>query len=162
MYTHAPLNYNCPFCLIQNHQFEKGSLSAETDLVYHDALTTAFIGVHQLQDNPGNTIVIPNQHIENLYSLPDELARPLHQLVKAIALAMKQGYKCDGVSTRQHNEPAGNQDVWHYHIHVTPRYQDDNFYSSYKTGAHLMPVDARAKLAEKLRPLVSSIMDAGI
>jgi histidine triad (HIT) family protein len=43
---------------------------------------------------------------------------------------MKIIYQCDGVSTRQHNEPAGNQDVWHYHVHVTARFSDDNFYSS--------------------------------
>ncbi len=41
---------------------------------------------------------------------------------------MKAAYGCDGVSTRQHNEPAGNQDVWHFHLHVFPRYVDDQLY----------------------------------
>jgi histidine triad (HIT) family protein len=65
-----------------------------------------------------------------------------------IALAMKAVYSCDGVSTRQHNEPAGNQDVWHYHLHVTPRYEDDQFYLTHR---EFMPVNERAKHAEKLR-----------
>lgn len=47
---------------------------------------------------------------------------------RKIAIALKEVYKCDGVSSRQHNEPCGNQDVWHYHLHVLPRYKDDNLY----------------------------------
>ena len=43
---------------------------------------------------------------------------------------MKEAYSCDGISTRQHNEPAGNQDVWHYHLYVFPRYAGDGLYSA--------------------------------
>jgi hypothetical protein len=65
-----------------------------------------------------------------------------------VAMALKAVCSCDGVSTRQHNEPAGSQDVWHYHLHVTPRYEDDGFYA---TQREFMPVDQRARHAEKLR-----------
>ncbi len=61
---------------------------------------------------------------------------------------MKIVYACDGIATRQYNEPAGNQNVWHYHVHVTPRYQDDQFYTTQRS---LMPAEERAKHAEKLR-----------
>jgi histidine triad (HIT) family protein len=67
---------------------------------------------------------------------------------------MKKVYTCDGVSTRQHNEPAGNQDVWHYHLHVTPRYENDNFYS---TQRQLMVSSERAKHAEALKNSLSFI-----
>ena len=43
---------------------------------------------------------------------------------------MKTAFGCPGVSTRQHNEPAGNQDVWHYHVHVFPRWHGDRLYGS--------------------------------
>lgn len=46
------------------------------------------------------------------------------------ALALKAALSCDGISTRQQNEPAGDQDVWHYHVHVFPRYADDGLYGS--------------------------------
>jgi len=74
--------------------------------------------------------VIPNKHLENLYTLPDDLAIPLQSTVQSIALALKTAYDCPGISTRQHNEPAGGQDVWHYHIHVFPRYPEDNLYGT--------------------------------
>ena len=54
----------------------------------------------------------------------------------------------DGTSTRQHNEPAGNQDVWHYHVHLFPRYEGDALYAS---GRALMPVQDRARYAARLR-----------
>ena len=65
---------------------------------------------------------------ENIYVLPDSISAEIQRVGKLIALAFKEVYKCEGVSTRQHNEPAGNQDVWHYHLHVFPRYNNDNLY----------------------------------
>ena len=115
-------------------------------------MVTAFVGAHQWPKNHGNVIIVPNEHFENLYDLPLHFALPLHELVKTIALALKTVYACEGVSTRQHNEPAGSQDVWHYHVHVTPRYTGDGFYSSQRA---LMPQDERAQHAQRLRAYVA-------
>ena len=73
-------------------------------------------------------LVVPNLHYENLYELPPDLATPIQRVTRDIAIAFKETYGCDGVSTRQHNEPAGGQDVWHYHQHVFPRYRNDLLY----------------------------------
>lgn len=148
MYNHAPANYICPFCsLIRGHANEH-VLSVPNDIIYQDAYITAFIGSHQWPNNHGNVIIIPNEHFENIYDLPSHYAEKIHRLAQKIALAMKAVYACDGVSTRQHNEPAGSQDVWHYHQHVTPRYQGDAFYGSPRA---FMPPDQRAIHAEKLK-----------
>ena len=68
-----------------------------------------------------------NEHFENIYDLPIHYALDIHRVARMTALALQRVYSCDGVSTRQHNEPAGNQDVWHYHVHVMPRYKDDQY-----------------------------------
>ena len=57
-----------------------------------------------------------------------ELGSRIFVATQRVAIAMKAAFKCEGVSTRQHNESAGNQDMWHYHVHVTPRFKDDDFY----------------------------------
>jgi len=80
--------------------------------------------------NPGSVLVIPNGHYENVYDLPVELGTPIQRAVRSAAIAMKAAFGCDGVSTRQHNEPDGNQVVWHYHVHVFPRWSDDRLYES--------------------------------
>jgi len=148
MYNHAPDDYICPFCSLVRGVENKHTHSVQTDIVYQNDTVTALIGSHQWPNNPGNTIIIPNEHFENIYDLPIHLAAKIRELAQAVALAMKMAYSCDGVSTRQHNEPDGNQDVWHYHLHVTPRYRDDGFYVSQRK---FMPADERARYARKLR-----------
>ncbi len=148
MFNHEPENYICPFCsLIQGFKNEK-VLSVPSDIIYHDDIVTAFIGSHQWPNNHGNVIIIPNEHFENIYDLPPQLNFNIYRLARSLAIVLKAAYQCDGISTRQHNEPAGNQDVWHYHVHVTPRYMDDNFYSSHR---EVMPVSERAIHAKKIR-----------
>jgi histidine triad (HIT) family protein len=149
--THAPDGYVCPFCQIVRGIESERTLSTAANIVYQDQEVTAMVSLHQWPRNPGNVLVLPNEHYENIYQLPPELGAALQRAARLIALAMKAVWSCDGVSTRQHNEPAGNQDVWHYHLHVTPRHAGDDFYASYGEGPTLMPAEDRAQLARRLR-----------
>ena len=150
MYNHAPDNYECPLCAIASNEIEKGPLYSPDDLIYIDDDVYATISVYQWPNNPGNVIVVPNSHYENIYDLPIHLASRVHDLAQGIALAMKSAWECDGVSTRQHNEPAGNQDTWHYHLHVTPRFHGDELYKTFATGKALMHPGDRARYAKDL------------
>lgn len=76
-----------------------------------------------------------------------------------MALALKQIYGCDGISTRQHNEPSGSQDVWHYHEHVTPRFLNDALYGQIETRL-FMPVDERAEHAVNVRAVIQQLSEA--
>jgi histidine triad (HIT) family protein len=127
--------------------------SVQTDIVYHDNRVTAFIGSRQWPNNPGNTLVVPNEHFENVYDLDVSYAQDIQRLVQTLAIAMKGVFRCDGVSTRNHNEPAGNQDVWHYHVHVTPRWNGDRFYGTLME-ARLMEVEARAEYASRIKTIL--------
>ena len=64
-------------------------------------------------------------------------------------------YDCQGISTRQHNEPAGDQDVWHFHVHVYPRYDNDDLYKNHDRKA-FVDATARAPFAEKLRHFLNN------
>lgn len=98
--------------------------------------------------NLGGLLVVPERHFENVYDLPADLGSPLQQAIRDAAFALKHHLRCDGISTRQHNEPAGDQDVWHYHVHVFPRYVDDDLYRQRgRRAAHEEVVD----IAEGLR-----------
>jgi histidine triad (HIT) family protein len=97
--------------------------------------------------NRGAALVIPNQHHENVFDLPPALGADLQQAVRDTALAMKAGLGCDGITIRQHNEPAGSQDVWHFHIHVIPRYHGDDL----TRQAEPVEPERLRHLAEQLR-----------
>ena len=103
-------------------------------------------------NNPGSVLVIPIDHHENVFDLPVELGTPIQRAVRAAAIAMKDAYGCDGVSTRQHNEPAGNQDVWHYHVHVFPRFTNDGLYGSSAELANEVDLHRTASLLRSKWP----------
>ncbi len=155
---HAPADYACPFCLLVRGVREASVLSLQSDILYHDRAVTALIGSHQWPNNHGNVLVVPNEHYENLYELPLHYAADIQRVAQMVALAQKGVYRCAGVSTRQHNEPAGNQDVWHYHLHVTPRYHNDQFYGSQRA---FMPAEERAEHAGQLRAWIAGQLELG-
>jgi histidine triad (HIT) family protein len=127
-FNHEPAGYECPFCfLLAGGETE---IDSPRDILRQTDLATAFIASGWWPQNRGHVLVIPNAHHENIYDLPAEYGHAVHDVVREIAVAMRTAYGCDGISTRQHNEPAGGQDAWHYHVHVFPRYDGDNLYGS--------------------------------
>ena len=93
--------------------------------------------------------MIPREHHENLYAVPPDIGHAVWDLVQQVAVAMRTAYACEGVSTRQHNEPAGDQDVWHLHVHVFPRHRDDSLYERNSEASWVGP-EERAEYAETL------------
>lgn len=153
MFNHEPKEYACPFCrLVRGGESAYNSLQ---DIIYQDELATAIVSPRWWPNNPGNVMIISNQHFENIYDLPSEYAHRIQDIAREVAIAMKEAYKCAGVSTRQHNEPAGGQDVWHYHLHVFPRYEGDNLYFSPALQG-IVPLEKRIVFAEKLKVYFSS------
>jgi histidine triad (HIT) family protein len=148
MDSHAPPDYHCPFCNIAAGGETDRNL--RSDHVWRDEATTAFVSPKWWETNPAHVIVIPNEHFENLYEAPEQSLAAVYATAKRVALALKSAYGCDGTSTRQHNEPAGNQDVWHFHVHVYPRYAGDRLYENH---ARVRWVDSeeRAPYADRLR-----------
>ena len=124
--------------------------SGQADVVYRNSNTTAWINGRRWENNPGAVLVVPNAHVENIYALDRELAGDIHETVQRIAFAMKAAFGCDGVSTRQHNEPGAMQEVWHYHLHVFPRWRGDDLYRS----------NARLSAAGEREPYASALREA--
>lgn len=154
MYNHEPLNYACPFCiLIEGKETEYNS---PQDVVYEDATTLAYVSPKWWVNNPGNVLVVPKEHIENLYSISDKILADVYKVVKQVAIGIRTTYLSEGISTRQHNEPAGNQDVWHFHVHVFPRYIEDNLYLNHK-NKRWVSKDEKKEYVDKLKNYFSNL-----
>ena len=153
MYNHAPPDYVCPFCcLIQKINCVDSHLHP-SDIICQNDLVTAFVATRRFSNNPGHVLVIPNRHFENIFDLPVNLITNIHVLSRTVASAMKAAIHCDGILIRQHNEPAGGQHIWHYHLHVIPRYQNDEFFSSQKKS---FPMLERAAYVQKLNDWITN------
>jgi histidine triad (HIT) family protein len=148
MCTHEPSGYRCPFCLVVNGG--ETERNRQADIVARDDLTTALIAPKWWLNNRGHVLVVPNEHYENLYDVPDAVLAAVYVAAKRMALALRATYGCDGTSTRQHNEPHGGQDVWHLHVHVFPRYAGDDLYQNHRETMWAS-AEERLPYAEKLR-----------
>ena len=153
-HSHEPAGYICPLC-----QIAKGEITAkglcEEFVVFRDNLITVFIAGRWWRTNPGHVIIIPNSHVENIYVLPDKIAHAIADMKKRVAIAIRATYyRCEGVSTKQHNEPAGNQEVWHYHEHIIPRYDHDDHYMKGDDMYWPTP-DEKRPYAERLRTFLN-------
>lgn len=151
-WSHEPAGYQCPFCAFLSG---RDDVNDQRDIVLTTDLATAFVAPRWWPNNRGHVLVIPNAHHENLYDIPQAYGHAVHDAVQRVAVGMRATYGCDGVSTRQHNEPAGYQDVWHYHVHVFPRYEGDQLYASQALPGWV-PQAEREPYATKLRDYFTS------
>jgi histidine triad (HIT) family protein len=107
-------NSSCVFCRIAQKQ-------VPASCVYEDENVMAFLDIRPL--NEGHTLVIPKEHYETIYEIPEEQIAYLHRIVKRTALAVKKATKADGISIFQQNGKAAGQEIFHLHVHVVPRYE---------------------------------------
>jgi len=148
MHNHTPEHYICPFCLLIQGKESAESQLKLTDLIFQNDDVAAFIATRKYPNNQGHVLVVPKEHYENIYDLPPDVLAKVHAVSRDVALAIKSEYQCDGITLRQQNEPAGGQNIWHYHLHIIPRYHNDEFGASRKSP---FDVNERAEYAKRLK-----------
>jgi histidine triad (HIT) family protein len=149
MYNHAPSDYICPICLGVQGVESEDTLIRQSDIVHKDEVVMVFIASYFIGNNPGHLIVVPTQHYENLYEVPEEVGAAIFSASKLFSIVMRKAYGCEGVTTLQNNEPVGNQHALHYHLHLFPRYKDDNLHAHMMEKRVSTP-EERASFVEKL------------
>lgn len=145
--THEPDGTRCPFCALLEGR--PGDAPLPSDVVGETERAIAFVSPRWWPANEGHVLVVPRTHVENLYGIEHDDLHAVYDLVQRVAIAMPIAYDCTGTSTRQHNEPDGGQDVWHFHVHVFPRWPGDDLYRSDPLPGWA-PADERAEYAERL------------
>ena len=149
--SNAPENYICPICLGIQGVESSDTLMKSSDIVYKDTLITGFINSFFVGKNAGHVILVPNEHFESIYTLPLEYGHRIFDVAQRVALAMKEAYGCDGITTRQNNEPAGDQHAYHFHFHIFPRYTDDGYNTIQPSEKRLADPAERRQYAEKIK-----------
>ena len=129
---------NCIFCKITNGDIPSAK-------VYEDENVYAFLDISQV--TKGHTLVIPKIHKENIFELDAEIAGPLFQSVKKVADAIQSAFSPKGMNLLNNNGETAGQTVFHYHVHLIPRYSsEDGFHPIFKenNGSHDLADIARA------------------
>ena len=106
----------CIFCKIAN-----GDIPSKT--IYEDEDFRVILDLGPAAK--GHALILPKQHYKNLYELPEELAAKAMILAKKMATVMREKLACDGFNLVQNNGEVAGQTVFHFHMHLIPRYEDD-------------------------------------
>lgn len=107
---------DCIFCKIANGEIPSGTLYEDEDFRVILDLGPA---------TKGHALILPKEHADNLYELPEEAAAKVLVLAKKMAIKMRETLQCDGLNLIQNNGAAAGQTVNHFHLHLIPRYEND-------------------------------------
>ena len=110
-------NDNCIFCKLANGDIPTATLYEDDDFrVILDAGPAS----------KGHALILPKEHYANLYELDDQLAAKVLVLAKKMITKLTDILGCDGYNIVQNNGEAAGQTVFHFHLHMIPRYNNDN------------------------------------
>ncbi len=107
---------DCIFCKLANGVFSTNSIYEDEDFNVILDLAPA---------SKGHALILPKQHADSLYELPDATAGKAFVLAKKMAKIMKDKLNCDGLNVVQNNGTVAGQTVFHFHMHLIPRYEND-------------------------------------
>ena len=131
---------NCIFCKIANGEIP--SRTIEENDMFRVVLDVS-------PATKGHALILPKEHSRNLYDLPQETAAEVVKMAQKVALKMKDRLHCDGVNLVQNNEEAAGQTVFHFHMHVIPRFEKDGQVIGWKPEEYT--ADQLDVIAEELK-----------
>lgn len=128
---------------------------AKASVAYEDDATLAFMDLRQF--HPGHTLVVPKQHIVDIFELDDETGAALMSAAARTARGVREAFTPDGINLWQSNG-APWQEVFHLHIHILPRWRDDGLL---RFAQGRLPRPVRSELDEQAAKIRTALDGAG-
>lgn len=134
---------DCLFCKIIDGQIP--SLK-----VYEDEHVYAFMDIMPL--TKGHTLLIPKQHCKDLFEMSEDVAANLYKAAPKVANAIKAAFNPVGMNTVNNNGAAAGQTVFHYHLHLIPRYDEsDGLKIEWNSRQPEFPTEVLTTIAEQIK-----------
>lgn len=130
---------NCIFCKIA-----VGEIPSAT--IYEDEDFRVILDIEPA--SKGHALILPKEHYANLYELSDELAAKALIVAKKVITKMTDIVGCEGYNLVQNNGAAAGQTVFHFHMHLIPRYAEDGVNIKWKQGS--LTEEVKAEILSKM------------
>lgn len=108
---------NCIFCKI-------AAGDIPTNTVYEDEKCRVILDASPA--TKGHALILPKEHFADIFAIEDDMLTHVIQVAKKVAGHMKEVLGCQGINLVQNNGPVAGQTVFHFHMHVIPRYESDD------------------------------------
>lgn len=131
---------DCLFCKIAAGEIPSATLYEDEDFRVILDLGPA---------SKGHALILPKEHYRNLYDIDEDVAAKAMVLAKKMAVKMKDALGCDGFNIVQNNEEPAGQTVFHFHMHLIPRYEEDNAGFGWNMGK--LTDEVRDEILEKMK-----------
>ena len=131
---------DCIFCKIANGEIPSATL-------YEDDAFRVILDLGPA--SKGHALILPKQHFANIYEMPDELLGKAMAVAKKAAKAITEGLGADGINVVQNNGLAAGQTVFHFHMHLIPRYEGAEQIVAWNPGT--LTDEDKAEILEKVR-----------
>ena len=131
---------DCIFCKIANGEIPSATLYEDEDFRVILDLGPA---------SKGHALILPKAHAANIYEISDDMAAKAMILAKKMATKMTEALKCDGFNIVQNNGESAGQTVFHFHMHLIPRYEGDQVGITWKPGT--LTDEVKNEILEKLK-----------
>ncbi len=116
---------DCIFCNLAN-----GIWPAEA--IYEDDIVKVILDAGPA--SRGHALILPKEHADDMFDLDEETAAHVFKVANKVAKAMKKTLNMDGMNILQNNGSIAGQTVFHFHLHLIPRYEDDQVRLTWKPG----------------------------
>ena len=131
---------DCVFCKIVN-----GDIPSNT--IYENSEFKVIMDISPA--TRGHVLILPKEHYKDIYDIDAETAGKLFQLAAVVARALKEVLNCDGLNILQNNGVIAGQTVFHFHMHLIPRYEGDDV--TVKWEEHSMDAEEMDQLRKDIR-----------
>ena len=131
---------NCIFCRIA-----AGEIPSKT--IYEDERFRVILDLGPV--TRGHALILPKEHYRNIYELPEDVAGDVMKLAKRMTVQMTQKLHCDGFNLLQNNEEVAGQSVFHFHMHLIPRYKGDQAGFGWNDGT--LKDEVKTEVLDKVR-----------
>jgi len=133
---------NCIFCKIIER-------AIPGYIIYEDEHVLAFLDISQTTE--GHTLIIPKKHRIDIFEMDAPLMEKVYSVVPKIASALKETFGCSGMNIVNNNGESAGQTVFHYHVHLIPRYGQDKFGIRFANNMNDYDAEKLATLKERIK-----------
>jgi histidine triad (HIT) family protein len=134
--------HSCPFCKMVKHELNPVVVHEDKDILAIMDLYPA---------TPGHVLVLPKQHIEDIYTMPADIGARIMVTAVTVAKAIRHQLHPSGLNLIQANAVAAGQTIPHFHLHIVPRYQNDPVTLSFGHGSTPEDIGELDRIASLLR-----------
>ncbi|OON96439.1 MAG: histidine triad (HIT) protein [Epulopiscium sp. Nele67-Bin005] len=134
----------CIFCKILNKEIPSTQ-------VYEDDLFVVIMDIFPI--SRGHMLIVPKEHCENIFDLPEHIAKNIYPLAKKLSICVSKALGTDGINILQNNGEIAGQEVFHFHLHIIPRYKDEDIQISKPTRLKLEASEIE-EIAQKIKNVI--------